>query len=57
MKYTVEITETLQRRIEVEAENCGEAVNKVMSRYRNGEFVLTADDYTDTAFKCEEREG
>lgn len=52
MKYTVEITETLQRKIEVEAESCGEAVNEVMTRYRNGEIVLTADDYVETLYNC-----
>lgn len=54
MKYTVEITETLQRKIEVEAENCGQAVNNVMNLYRNGDIVLTADDYTETTYNCKE---
>lgn len=54
MKYTVEITETLQRKIEVEAENCGAAVSEVMSRYRSGDIVLTADDYIETLYNCKE---
>lgn len=55
MKYTVEITEMLQRKIEVEAESCGQAVNNVISRYWNGEIVLTADDYVETLYNCKER--
>ena len=56
MKYTVEITEILQRNIEVEAESCGQAVNEVMNRYRNGEIVLTADDYIEMLYNCKETE-
>lgn len=48
MKYKVEITETLQRILEVEAKEEAEAYQIVKDMYRNEEIVLSADDYIDT---------
>lgn len=48
MKYKVEITETLQRTVEVEAKDEGKAYQIVKDMYRNEEIVLSADDYIDT---------
>ena len=48
MKYKVEITETLQRTVEVEAKDEDEAYQIVNDMYRNEEIVLSADDYIDT---------
>jgi len=50
VKFLVEITETLQRRVEVEAENEADAELVVRERYRNGEIVLAGDDYVETVF-------
>ena len=49
-KFTVEITETLQRQVEVEAEDAFEAEEIVREMYRNEEIVLDAEDYIDTEF-------
>ena len=54
MKYTIEITQIFQKKIEVEAESCGQAANDVMTRFRNGEIILTADDYIETLYNCKE---
>lgn len=48
MKYKVEITEILQRTVEVEAKDEDEAYKIVKDMYRNEEIVLSADDYIDT---------
>jgi hypothetical protein len=50
VKCTVEITETLQKGVEVEAESPDAAVRAVMGMYRNGDIVLCAVDHVDTAF-------
>ena len=50
-KFTVEITETLQRQVEVEAEDEFEAEDIVREMYRNEEIVLDAGDYIDTEFE------
>ena len=44
-KYKVEISETLQRVIEVEAESLSEAVTKVCKDYADGEIVLDGMDF------------
>ena len=46
-KYSVEITETLQRTIEVEAENATQAYQKVNVMYRNEDIVLDSEDFID----------
>lgn len=46
-KYSVEITETLQRTVEVEAENATEAYKKVNAMYRDADIVLDSDDFID----------
>lgn len=48
MKYKVEITEALQRTVEVEAKDEGKAYQIVKDMYRNEKIVLSADDYIDT---------
>lgn len=45
MKYKIEITETLQRIVEVEAENLSEAITTVCVDYKKGEIVLDDMDY------------
>lgn len=50
-KYKIEITETLQRVIEVEAESLRDAIIDVGTQYGCGEIVLT-----DTDFICYEIE-
>ena len=47
-KYLVEITETLQKQIEVEANSASEAEIKIHTLYKQGDIVLSADDHTGT---------
>ena len=49
-KYLVEITETSQQQVTVTAETRDEAKQKVRQKYRDGEIVLSEQDYVDTDF-------
>lgn len=49
-KFVVEITETLQRCVEVEAENENEAIIAVKRKYRKEEIVLYPEDFVDVEF-------
>ena len=51
MKCFVEITETLQRRVEVEVGSEAEAERIVRELYRMGEIVLDGCDHVETDFK------
>ena len=48
MLHNVEITETLQRVIPIEADNEYDAINKVRQLYKNEKIVLDSSDYIDT---------
>ena len=50
-KYKVEITEYLQKTIEVDAKDENEAYSKVKQMYDNEEIILSADDFTDKEIK------
>jgi len=50
MIFTIEIQETLAKRIEVEADDIGQALAKANVKYSNEETVLTSDDHVDTDF-------
>lgn len=52
-KYKVEITETLQKTIEVEADNKEDALHKLMKMYKNEEVILDDNDFVDLDFKNE----
>lgn len=45
MKFNIEITETLQKVVEVEARSLSEAITKVAKDYKDGEIVLDAMDF------------
>jgi len=49
-KYKVEITETLQTIITVEANSEDEAIDIVHQKYRDEEIVLDSSNYIDTDF-------
>ena len=49
-KFKVEITETLQRIVEVEAETLSEAFGSVEDMWKGNEIILTADDFTNVEF-------
>jgi len=50
MKYSVEITETLTKTIEVEADTIATAKEIVKQRYCDEEIILTADDFFEINF-------
>lgn len=57
MKHLIEITETLQRVIEVEAEDVGQAVTKVARDYGCGNIILSPRDFVGYSIKeYEERD-
>ena len=49
-KYLVEITETRQRDLNVEAHDKEEAEKIANMMYRNGDVVLNAEDFVDAQF-------
>ena len=49
-KFSVEITETLQKVITVEAENEQEALWKVEDMWKNGECILDSENFTGADF-------
>lgn len=49
-KYKFEITEILQKQIEIEATSYDEAYQKVKSQYKNEDIILDASDYIDTEY-------
>lgn len=53
-KYTIEITETLQRAILIEAESEEVALEKVRTMYENEEVVLDSDDFVGTVIEITE---
>lgn len=50
MKIKIEITETLQKTIEVDAEDIEEALLIVKRKYRNSEVILDDTSYIDAEF-------
>ena len=51
MKTKVEITETFQKTIEVEADTLELALLIVKEKYNNSEIILDETSYIDTEFK------
>lgn len=52
IKHKVEITETLQRVIEVEASTEEDAERVALNLHRSGEVVLSADDFVTVEVAC-----
>ena len=50
MKYKVEITETLQKTIEIETKDETEAILKIKDLYNKEEIILDDSSYIDTEF-------
>lgn len=48
MKYKIEITETLSRIVDIEADSEEGALEKVRQAYIKENIVLSAEDYIDT---------
>lgn len=51
MKFKVEITETLQKTVEIEAKDASEAITKVRREYFDETYVLDSSNYIDTTFE------
>ena len=49
--FKIEMTETLQKAIEVSASSLDEAVEIIKNKYNNGEIVLDSNDYIDTVIE------
>ena len=54
-EFVVYITETLQKKVIVEATNDSEALDQVIDQYNNGEIVLDYNDYLDVEFNSKEK--
>ncbi len=57
--YQIEITETLQKAVEIEADSTEEAITLARKEWKNGDILLDADDFVSVEFMpfhCEERE-
>ena len=54
-EYIVYITETLQRKVIVKANNDSEALDQAIDQYNNGEIVLDYNDYLDVEFNSKEK--
>ena len=50
-KFVVEVTETLQRQVEIEADNEQEALQKAKELYRDEEIVLDWQDFVGNDFQ------
>jgi hypothetical protein len=53
--FSVEITETLQRTIEIDAKDADEAESLVRAAYRNGDYILDADHFMGAEFSVSEK--
>lgn len=53
-KFAVTIHENLKRTVVVEADSPVEAEVLVADRWRNGDYVLDAEDFTDVDFETSE---
>ena len=51
--YKVKITETLEKEVEVEAEDRDEAEQIVSDAWHNSEYILDAEDFKGVTFKAE----
>ena len=50
MNFVVQISETLQRQVEVVADNEDEAIRVARTKYRDGVIVLDSSDHVETSF-------
>ena len=54
--FYISVTETLNKIVEVHAEDSSEALQKAEDAYYNGEIVLDSEDFVDTDFNDETEE-
>jgi hypothetical protein len=53
-KFKITVIETLEKTIEVEADDKADAQRKALQMYKDEEIVLTSDDYVDYEIAVEE---
>ena len=56
MEYSIEISETLSRIVDVTADNKAEALAKVEKMHENEEVVLEPEDFIEAEFKVVEED-
>lgn len=49
--YKIEIEETSQRVVEIQANSLDEAIDIAQNRYSNQEYILDSDDYKGVEFR------
>lgn len=54
-EFVVYITETLQRKVIIEASNESEAIDEIADKYYNEEIVLDSTDYLSVDFDAIEK--
>lgn len=54
--FYISVTETLNRIVEVHADDKDEAIQKASDAYYDGQIVLDSDDYVDVDFNDETEE-
>ena len=54
--FTVTVTETLERELQVTAENSQAAFDQVTASHRDGDLVLDSEDFTDCNIVVDEEE-
>ena len=54
-EFVVYITETLQRKVIIKADNEIEAINEIADKYYNEEIVLDSTDYLGVNFDTKEK--
>lgn len=48
--YQIEVTETLQKVVEIDAESMEEAISLVRKEWKKGDILLDADDFVGVGF-------
>ena len=50
--FNIEITETLQKQIEVSAKDQDDAIDQIRKMYSDGEIVIDSEDFMDFDIEC-----
>lgn len=53
-EFTINIKETLEKQVTVEAETLDEAICQVERNWKNGDYILDADNFTGAEFEAGE---
>lgn len=55
-EYEITIRETLEKTVVIEAESKGDALYFAERRWKDGDFILDADDFVDVEFEAKSPE-